>query len=195
MVRRGYDRLAQTRSYNRDQFSREPNLNELSKHLGSGAEILDVGCGSGVPVDKFLLEQGHQVTGIDISAEQIKLAKANLPKGTFFKMDMTKLNFPLASFDAVVSFYAIFHIPREEHLALVRKFARMLKPGGYLLVTMGAEDWEGTADFHGVEMFWSHYGRESNLGIIREAGFQVLTETVDTSAGEKHLVVLAKKSR
>lgn len=76
-----------------------------------------------MPVDKCLLEQGHQVTGIDISAEQIN---------------------------------AIFHIPREEHLALVRKFARMLSSGGYLLVTMGAEDWEGTADFHGVEMFWSH---------------------------------------
>jgi hypothetical protein len=59
---------------------------------------------------------------------------------------------------------------------------------------MGADDWEGTEeDFHGTRMFWSHYGREGNLQLIREAGFTILSEVVESSGDERHLVVSARK--
>jgi trans-aconitate methyltransferase len=135
------------------------------------------------------------VTGVDISEKQIQLAREALPTGTFIHGDMSEVTFPPETFVAVVSFYAIFHIPREEHAALLHKASTLLRPGGYLLVTMGAGHWEGTEEgFHGARMFWSHYGREMNLQLIRQAGFSILSEVIESSGDEQHLVVLAQKS-
>lgn len=195
LVQRGYDALGRSYVAIRDQFKSDKYLRRLARHLRPGAAVLDVGCGAGIPVARFLADQGFRVTGIDLSAKQIELAGKNVPTATFRQMDMTELDFPSASFDAVVSFYAIFHVPRREHRALLRKLVSVLRPGGYVLLTMGVTEWEGTADFHGVDMFWSHYGREKNLSLLGEAGFQILSEPIDRSGGERHLVVLAKKLR
>ncbi len=195
IVKRGYGSCARDYAASRDQFQNERFLEDLSGRLANGARVLDLGCGSGKPVDAFLLKRGFDVTGIHVSEEQIRLAREALPNGTFIQGDMGDVALPSGTFDAIVSFYAIFHIPREEHAGLLRKAWTLLRPGGYLLVTMGSGEWEGTEeDFHGTKMFWSHYGRERNLQLIREAGFTVLSEEIDTSGGEEHLVVLAQKA-
>lgn len=194
IVRRGYDTCAADYAHSRDQFRIQRHLEGLVRGLAKGSSVLDLGCGSGKPIDSFLIARGFDVTGVDISEEQIRLAKETLPTGTFIHGDMSEVAFPPETFDAVVSFYAIFHVPREEHAPLLHKASTFLRPGGYLLVTMGADDWEGTEeDFHGVRMFWSHYGSEMNLQLIREAGFAVLSEEIDSSDEEHHLVVLAQK--
>lgn len=59
---------------------------------------------------------------------------------------------------------------------------------------MGSSDWEGTEnDFHGAKMFWSHYDKDKNIKLVKKAGFQIIYNTIDTSGGEKHLVVFARK--
>lgn len=194
LVKIGYNKCAIDYSKHRDLFANEKYLEDLAKNLSEGASILDIGCGSGIPIDKYLLKKGFNVTGIDISDEQIKLARNNLPQGNFLVKDMTDANFSENSFDAVVSFYAIFHIPKEEHLLLFKKLNSFIKSGGFLLITMGAGEWEGTEDdFHGTKMFWSHFGREKNIELVKEAGFEIIYDMVDTSGDEKHLIVFAKK--
>jgi cyclopropane fatty-acyl-phospholipid synthase-like methyltransferase len=107
--------------------------------------------------------------------------------------DMSELHDGEYHVDAVVSFYAIFHTPRENHADLLKKFNSFLKPHGYLLITMGAIDWEGKEDnFCGSEMYWSHYGAEKNKELIEEAGFEILFSKVDDAGGEKHLIIFAK---
>jgi hypothetical protein len=107
---------------------------------------------------------------------------------------MSRISFPEGSFDAVVSFYAIFHIPREEHLSLLKRVHSLIKPEGYLLITMGSSEWEGIEDdFHGVSMFWSHYDREKNLELVKQAGFRIVYEVVDTSGDERHQVIFARR--
>lgn len=59
---------------------------------------------------------------------------------------------------------------------------------------MGVSDWEGIEkDFYGVKMFWSHYDKDRNIELIKQVGFKIIYDEVDTSGGEKHLVVFAKK--
>jgi cyclopropane fatty-acyl-phospholipid synthase-like methyltransferase len=195
LVQRGYDACARDYAESRDQFQNERHIEDLARRLARRSRILDLGCGSGIPIDAFLLARGHDVTGIDISEVQIRLAKKTLPAGTFMRADMSKVGLPVEGFDAVVSFYAIFHVPRKEHAAILRKVWSWLRGGGYLLVTMGSGKWEGIEeDFHGTRMFWSHYGMKRNLELIREAGFTVLSSEIDTTGGERHLLVLARKS-
>jgi cyclopropane fatty-acyl-phospholipid synthase-like methyltransferase len=195
IVRRGYDACARDYADSRDRFRSERHLEDLARGLAKSSRVLDLGCGSGTPIDSFLIARGFDVTGVDISEEQIKLAREALPSGTFIHGDMSEVRFPPETFDAVISFYAIFHIPREEHAALLHKASTLLRPEGYLLATMGVDDWEGTEeDFHGTRMFWSHYGRAMNLQLIREAGFTVLSEVIESSDDEQHLVVSAQKT-
>jgi SAM-dependent methyltransferase len=101
------------------------------------------------------------------------------------------------AFDALCSYYAIIHVPREEHSKLLMDFHRILKKSGLALLCMGAGDLpEDTADYQGVEMFWSHYDKETNLKMIRETGFstlwsKVVRDPIDAQAA--HLFVLGQK--
>lgn len=194
-VKKGYDLAAKNYSAARDQFKSNKYLEQLTNRLPSGAHILDLGCGSGVPVDRFLADRGFQITGLDISPRQIELAKENVPQGDYRIVDMSTLLPGQFNVDAVVSFYAIFHIDRRQHLRLLQTINSFLPPKGLLLVTLGAEEWEGyEEDFYGAKMWWSHFGADHNNKLIQDAGFNPIISEVDTSGGERHLVVLAEKN-
>lgn len=192
-VEKGYDKIAEEYSSTRDQFKNEKYLQKLNNLLKPNSTILDIGCGAGKPVDEFFVKHGHKIIGIDISRKQIELAKKNLPKANFAVKDMDTLSPNEYSVDAVISFYAIFHIPRDRHRQLVTTIYSFLPNGGYILITMGASEWEGKENFHGVEMYWSHYNEEKNKKIIQNSGFEILLSEIDTSGGEKHQVIIAKK--
>ncbi len=193
-VKAGYNIAAKNYSFEfRDQFKNEKYLEKLVNVLPQGSTVLDIGCGAGKPIDSYLVLKGMKVSGIDISEAQIELAKQSVPEAHYEVRDMSELKDSEFQVDAMVSFYAIFHTPREKHLELIKKFKSFLKPNGYLLITMGASEWEGKEDnFCGSEMYWSHYGAEKNIEITKNAGFEIEFSEVDTSGGEKHLIILAK---
>ncbi len=193
-VKAGYNLAAKNYSTEfRDRFKNEKHLAKLVEVLQPGAQILDIGCGAGKPIDSYLISKGMKVQGIDISEAQIELAKSFVPQASYEVRDMSELQVGEYQVNAVISFYAIFHTPRENHADLLKKFRSFLKPGGYLLITMGASDWEGKEDnFCGSEMYWSHYGAQKNQELIKNAGFEIIFSEVDYAGGEKHLVLLAQ---
>lgn len=193
LVRNAYNKCAEDYNLTRDLFKNKKYLEMLSEYLKPNSEILDIGCGAGKPIDEYLVSKEYIVTGIDISEKQIELAKINVPKASYLVKDMSEMNFQNNSFDTVVSFYAIFHIPREDHLYLFKKILKILKPGGLFLTTLGFDDWEGSEEFHGVTMHWSQYNKDKNLELIKEAGFEIVKAEIDKSGEEHHFVVLAKK--
>lgn len=193
LVKDAYNKCAVNYSQYRFIFKNKKYLEELNGYLENGSKILDVGCGAGIPIDDYLISKGHKLTGVDISEKQIELARINVPKATYLINNMSEMNFPSNSFDAIVSFYAIFHIPKEEHLELFKKIYSFLKNGGLFLATLGYEEWEGSEEFHGVTMHWSHFGKDKNLELVKQAGFEIIKAETDDSGGEHHFVVLAKK--
>lgn len=193
LVRPGYDEIAQAYLAQRDQFKNLPHLEDLATRLRPGAAVLDVGCGAGVPVARFFAERGCAVTGLDISPTQVALAREQVPQATFAVRDMRTVQPREYAVDAIVSFYAIFHTPREHHAGILRALADCLRPGGFLLATLGADQWEGVEPFHGVEMYWSHYGPEENRRMLADAGLVILRDQIDTSGGERHHVLLAQR--
>jgi len=198
-VKAGYNLIAARYLASRTQDSEDVRLlQELVQRLPQGAKVLDAGSGAGVPVTRFL-SQFFSVTGVDFSEAQIELARQLVPQGRFLCQDLTELALPAESFDAICSYYAIIHIPRREHRALLRNFHRMLKPSGLALLCLGAEDLadDFEEDYYGARMYWSHYEAETNLKILRECGFDVLwsRNVVDEMDGGAHLFVLAQRAR
>jgi SAM-dependent methyltransferase len=199
LVREGYNRCA--RAY-ADARAKEPadELNLLLARVASPAAVLDLGCGSGIPVARTLAER-FSVTGVDFSAEQIRLARKHVPAATFIECDLSQLDLPAASFHAVVAFYVLFHLPRHEQLGLLASIWKWLKPGGCFLGTLSRWDEEPYTepDFFGVEMFWTNFGLERYQQILRNHGFELLHVTTtghgydDLRSPEQHPLVFARK--
>jgi SAM-dependent methyltransferase len=197
LVERGYDRMAEHYLASKVPLSPaiEATLAALTAGLGDGAAILDLGCGAGVPVTQWLAAR-FAVTGVDLSARQLALARENVPGATFLKADMGAVNFPAGAIDAVVALYAIIHLPREEVPTLLARIARWLRPGGRFLATWPLDAWEGEeADWQGwgAPMWWSHHGADDNLALLRDAGFAISSAARLTEGGETWLWVLARR--
>lgn len=203
IVKSGYDRIAE--AYLSTKDPEDPTtllaLEELASRLPPGATVLDLGCGAGVPATRWLSERGFAVTGVDFSARQVDLARKLIPTTTFIHADMTQLDIPLETFDAVVALHSIIHVPREDHPAMFAKVHTWLKPGGALLVTLTVTDFEGEdTDWEGwgAAMRWSHYDARTNKQMLREAGFEIFYAEPRTGGGigaaeETWLWVLARK--
>ncbi len=157
--------------------------------------MLDLGCGAGFPVSQALAQR-FVVTGVDISAEQLKLAKEHVLNATFIKADMTELELPHGSFDAVVALYSIIHVPRDEHGALLRKIRRWLKPGGIFLATWPLTEWEGEEENWegwGATMWWSHFDKQTYIDMLGKSGFEIKWAAEKTSGSETWMWALATK--
>jgi SAM-dependent methyltransferase len=147
VVRRGYDAL----SYRYRGDTEEPEhyatwLTRLQERVPAGGAVLDLGCGCGVPLAQDLAAGGYEVIGVDLSAVQVERARRLVPAGRFLHADATQVGFPPSSFDAVVSLYALIHMPLDEQPPLLGRIGRWLRPGGWLLATTGQRTWTGTED-------------------------------------------------
>lgn len=177
LVTRGYDQIADEYLVRYGASSvRDRWLSELTALISEQerARVLDLGCGAGIPVARHLAAVGHYVLGVDGSARQISLARRNVPLADFIHADMTTVNLPPASFDAVAAFYSITHVPRSDHACLLKRIAAWLRPGGVFVGSLGAgslADWVGR--WMGTEMFFSHFDADTNAVLLLEAGFAI----------------------
>jgi len=133
LVRRGYDLVS--RAYRADDAAEGEYaewLDLLEARVTPPAKVLDLGCGCGVPVARRLAPR-YEVTGVDLSPVQIERARALVPTATFRCADMTAMELPDASFDAIVCLYALIHVPLGEQPGLLGNIGRWLRPGGLLI--------------------------------------------------------------
>jgi SAM-dependent methyltransferase len=193
LVRRGYDALSTRYDEAFDGETKYgPWLQELLGRLDGPSRVLDLGCGSGVPVALTLADAGHQVTGVDISEVQVERARERVPAATFLQADAAQLEFPAAAFDAVVSFYALIHIPLDEQQGLLRRIGEWVRPGGLFVATVGADAWTGSEEnwLGGeVPMWWSHADAGTTRGWIEDAGFVVEREEFVAEGASGHALV------
>ena len=192
IVRTGYDSCGVRYNMSRDlDPCRE--LDGLIEVLPTNAEVLDIGCGGGRPIAKALGGRAA-ITGVDISPVQIAEARKSLPHARLIAGDIVTHQFDDASFDAIVSFYMLIHLPRDEHEPLLGRMARWLRPAGYLLITVGRTDTPACTepDFFGVTMFWSHFDADWYVAALERLGFEILSRSVVGLPLEHHPLVLAR---
>jgi cyclopropane fatty-acyl-phospholipid synthase-like methyltransferase len=185
LVGRGYDAMVDTWETWSAQISDDPRHEwaaELASRLEDGARVLELGCGGGTRETRELAAR-FRLTGVDLSERQLERARQRVPGAAFVHGDLTAVEFDEASFEAVVAFYSFNHVPRE---LLAPTFARVhgwLVPGGLFLATLGASDLDGwTGDWLGAPTFFSGFPPETNLRLLRDAGFDLLRDDVVTIA-------------
>lgn len=197
-VRKGYEAGDYEGEFRNSRDIREEEeqlFQELFERIPDEGKILDLGCGTGEPFDRYIVDQDYKLKGVDLVEKHIYAAREHVPEGDFFQGDFFDVDPEREKFDAVVSFYAIFHLPREEHGKLFDHINDLLREDGKILVTMagGEMDEHSEEDWAGSDMVWSSYKQEKSLEIIEDSGFEVVETYEEKSDDEHHLWVLAEK--
>jgi SAM-dependent methyltransferase len=154
-------------------------VRDLDARLEDDADVLELGCGRGVPATRELARR-HRVTGVDISAVQVELARHHVPEASFVHADAMELDVAPASFDAVAALFVFGHVPIEEQAGLISRIGLWLRDGGFFLGTFGAGNAgeEITVDWLGAPMFFASLGSEAYPPLLHDAGLELVRDEV-----------------
>jgi ubiquinone/menaquinone biosynthesis C-methylase UbiE len=131
-----------------------------------GLRILDAGCGTGAAMTTYLAEYGR-VTGFDLSREALRYAALRGAR-RLVQASVMHIPFPAGSFDLVTSFDVLYERGVQDDSAALREFARVLAPGGHLLLRLPAHDW--LRGRHDEAVHSRHrYNRREVVTLLREA--------------------------
>jgi|AntRauTorcE11898_2_1112593.scaffolds.fasta_scaffold19689_2 ubiquinone/menaquinone biosynthesis C-methylase UbiE len=171
-------------------------VRDLVDSLDGTPTVLDIGCGDGMRTLANMT--GATAVGIDVARTQVEMAAANVPAAHLLQGDMLAIPIADNSVDAITAYHAVFHVDRDQHPAVYREFARVLRPGGRVLLTVGStayeqvrSDWLGT----GHEMFFSTPGQRETVRQLEAAGFDIRWQRrVEDPLGSTVPFVLAELS-
>ena len=140
----GYEEMASTFINLRNPVVGVTTVLDWARSLSAGATILDLGCGSGIPISKALIESGFEVYGVDASRSLTAAFRQNFPEAHVACEAVEDASFFGRQFDGVVSWGLFFLLPAETQLALIQKVATALLPGGRFLFTSPSQvcTWE-----------------------------------------------------
>lgn len=151
----------------------------VAGQLPPAARVLDLGCGTGLPTARQLVDSGLRVVGTDLSDGMIKLSRDNVHGATFHRMDIADLaDTDLGVFDGAVAFFSLLMLPREEIPHALRLLHALLHPGAPLALGMVEADVDNfSIPFLGSTIRVSGYLREDLRTVVTDAGFEIADET------------------
>jgi len=132
-LRDGYDRWAPWYDEQSNQLLEieQPIVRQILDALPVGV-ALDAACGTGRHA-AYLASLGHTVIGVDASPGMLALAREKVPEGEFHEADLNQLPLADESVDLVACSIALVHLPDLD--GPFGEFARVLRPGGHLVVS------------------------------------------------------------
>lgn len=155
-----------------------------------GATVLDLGCGSGDPIARYLLQCRMRVTGVDSSLTLVTMCRERFPSAEWIHADMRSLDLQ-RGFDGVIAWDSFFHLTMAEQRAMFPVFARHLLPGGRLLFTSGTAEGEAIGEWLGEPLYHASLGEEEYRDLLARHGLDVLHYQADDAECGNHTVWIA----
>ncbi|WP_180686244.1 class I SAM-dependent DNA methyltransferase [Streptomyces gossypiisoli] len=184
-VQHFYDAIAEDYAHLfRDELAAMPLeraiLTAYAELVGRDGEVADLGCGPG-RVTAYLASLGLKVFGLDLSAAMLAVARRENPALRFEQGSMLALDIPDGHLAGVVSFYSSIHTPTDRLPALFEEYARVIAPGGHLLLAFQAGDAPRRLDQpfgRPVSLDFLRRRPEHMTDLLAEAGFTLHSRTV-----------------
>ena len=142
-----------------------------------GSVVLDLGCGTGIPVTKILLEAGLKAFAVDASPKMVADFQQNFPAIPVACEPVERSSFFNLTFDGIISVGLMFLLPKENQKRLIQKMAAALNPGGKLLFTAPVEKitWNDAM----TEQLSISLGAEEYKKLILDSGLSIGEEFDD----------------
>ena len=141
--------------------------------MGAGRQVLDLGCGGGEPVARYLVERGYAVTGVDSSAALLDQCRQRFPEQQWLHADMRGLALE-QDFDGILAWNSLFHLCPEDQRAMFAVFERHAAPGCALLFTSGPAAGEAIGQFQGEALYHASLDHGEYCNLLDTHGFEVV---------------------
>jgi len=138
-----------------------------------GDRVLDLGCGTGVPMAAALIARGCRVTGVDAAPGMVRRARARFREGRWLVADMRALP-ALGRFDGILAWHSFFHLPAEDQARMVRTFRRHAAPGAVVMFTSGTECGEAIGRLGGEALYHASLATGDYRALLAAQGFRLL---------------------
>lgn len=192
-----YNKITDQWDLARNQLPLNRCVIDFASRLKKSGRVLDIGCGTGYPISKYLSDQGFIVTGIDISENMLsKAIGLALPNAAFYLCDFFDFE-PQETYDGIVAFDSFFHFPKKGQTAIYGKLADWMNIGAYLLFTHGKQEGELEDYMYGERFYYSALDARDVHQLLWDHGFtiELSAENYKEPGVERDLLIIAKKTR
>jgi trans-aconitate methyltransferase len=186
-----YERYAADYDRDRGRFLQERSwLDRFLAHIPAGAPVLDIGCGMGEPIARYLLSQGRAVVGVDSSASMIAMCRDRFPASEWLIADMRELALG-RRFAGILAWDSFFHLSAEDQRAMFERFARHAATGAALMFTSGPRAGEAIGTYHGEPLYHASLDPSEYESLLAANGFTARAYVADDPDCGEHTVWLA----
>jgi SAM-dependent methyltransferase len=187
-----YERHAIAWSRDRgDRLDEKAWLDLFLALLPKAPTVLDIGCGSGVPMARYLIGHGCRVTGVDASSSMIALCADRFPEQEWHVADMRTLDLD-RTFEGIVAWDSFFHLPQADQRRMFGIFARHAAGRAALMFTSGPSAGEQLGSYRGEPLYHASLGADEYRELLRDNGFHVMAHVVEDPTCGRHTVWLAR---
>ncbi|MGJ7549838.1 class I SAM-dependent DNA methyltransferase [Pseudomonas alloputida] len=143
--------------------------------------VLDLGCGSGQPVARFLIEAGLSLVGVDASTKMLAMCRARFSEQQWIHADMRTLQVD-RQFAGILAWNSFFHLKPDDQRRMFPVFQKHAAPGAYLMFTSGPSHGEALGEFEGETLYHASLDPHEYISLLQKHGFVVLDHIVEDPA-------------
>lgn len=163
----------------RRSFPERPWLDRFVRSIPNGGEVLDLGCGGGEPVARYLADRGYRLTGIDIAPSMVKLARTRFARHRWIEADMRKFAAEPNAYDGIIAWSSLFHLDVEAQEKLIPRIALWLKRGGVALFNTGPDRGVRIGEFEGEALFHASLAPGEYRALFARSGLAELAHRIE----------------
>lgn len=188
-----YERHA--RAYDRDRGREVVEKTWLDRFLAQMHPprlVLDVGCGSGEPISRYLIGRGCQLTGVDASPTLIGLCRRRFPAHHWIVADMRSLSLT-RRFHGVLAWDSFFHLRPSDQQQMFSVFRDHAAPNAILMFTAGPEQGVSIGTYQNEPLYHASMDASEYKKLLNDHGFNVVSNVVEDPDCGHHTVWLAQQ--
>ncbi len=157
----------------------------------SQIRVLDLGCGSGLPIGRYLAERNTEIVGVDAAPTMTTLYAQNVPSAETVTTDMRGLNLE-RQFDAVLAWDSFFHLTADDQRVMFGTFAAHAAPLATLMFTSGHIAGEAIGQVADAAIYHASLAQDEYRALLDAAGFRVLHYKPEDPDCANHTIWLAQ---
>ena len=167
-------------------------LDRFTSLLPPNPSVLDLGCGSGVPIGRHLVDKGACLTGVDASPELISIAREHVREADWIVADMRGLQLE-RRFHGILAWDSTFHLTPDDQREMFPVFQRHAVCAAALMFTSGPDHGDAIGEWEGEALYHASLSGDEYRSLLDRHGFDVVDHVVEDPDCGFRTVWLARK--